>query len=256
MSALKIHQFACRTDNFGVLVHDERSGLTASIDAPEASAVRRALAETGLRLTHILTTHHHVDHVEGNLELKSETGCSIVGPKGEAEKIPGIDVLIGGGETFRLGDSEAKVLDTPGHTLGHISFWFSAAKVAFVGDTLFAIGCGRIIEGNPQMMWNSLQKLAALPPETSFHCGHEYTEANARFALTIEPGNSALAARAAEITTLRAAGKATLPSRIDVELATNPFLRPQSTEIRKRLAMEDKVDWQVFAEIRERKNKS
>ena len=252
---MKIHQFPCRTDNFGVLIHDA-AGLTASIDAPEAAAVRRALAETGWRLTHIFTTHHHADHVDGNLELKTETGCAITGPRGEAAKIPGIDTTIGGGETLSFGTHRAKVLDTPGHTLGHISYWFEAAKVAFVGDTLFSLGCGRIIEGDSQMMWASLRKLMDLPADTSFHCGHEYTEANARFALTIEPGNAALQARAAEVKALRAAGKPTLPATIGAELAANPFLRPHSPEIRKRLGLESAPDWQVFAEIRDRKNKS
>jgi hydroxyacylglutathione hydrolase len=256
MAALQIHQFPCRSDNFGVLIHDQASGVTASIDAPEAAAVRRALKEKGWRLTHIFTTHHHADHTDGNLELKSETGCTIIGPRGESAKIPGIDSDFAGGETLSFGGFKAKVLDTPGHTLGHISLWFEEARVAFVGDTLFSLGCGRVIEGTPQMMWASLSKLMALPAETSFHCGHEYTEANARFALTIEPGNAALRARAAEVTALRAAGKPSLPASIGAELAANPFLRPSSPEIRKRLGMEDKADWQVFAEIRERKNKS
>jgi len=256
MAELKLHQFPCRTDNFGVLIHDAASGLTASIDAPETAAVRRALGDMGWRLTHIFTTHHHADHTDGNLELKSETGCKIVGPRAESAKIPGVDAVYAGGDLLEFGNFKAKVLDTPGHTLGHISLWFEEAKVAFVGDTLFSLGCGRIIEGNPQMMWASLCTLAALPAETSFHCGHEYTEANARFALTIEPGNAALQARAAEVRALRAAGKPTLPATIGAELAANPFLRPHSTEIRKRLAMEGMPDWQVFAEIRERKNKS
>jgi hydroxyacylglutathione hydrolase len=256
VSGLQIHQFPCRSDNFGVLIHDAATGLTASIDAPESAAVRKALSNTGWNLTHIFTTHHHADHTDGNLELKSQTGCIIVGPAVESAKIPGIDSTMAGGETLSFGSFQAKVLDTPGHTLGHISLWFETAKVAFVGDTLFSLGCGRIIEGDPQMMWKSLSTLAALPPDTAFHCGHEYTEANARFALTIEPGNGALQARAAEVTALRAAGKPTLPSTIGAELAANPFLRPSSPEIRKRLGMAGKPDWQVFGEIRERKNKS
>lgn len=255
MAKLDIYQFPCLSDNFGVLIHDAAAGVTASIDAPEAAAVRTALAKTGWKLTHILTTHHHADHVDGNLELKTETKCTIVGPKGEADKIPGIDIKIGGGQSYMLGGFEAKVLDTPGHTLGHISYWFPDAKVAFVGDTLFSLGCGRILEGDPKMMWGSLQRLAALPPETAFHCGHEYTEANARFCMTIEPGNVALVARAAEVKALRAAGQPTLPSTIGAELAVNAFLRPQSQEIRQHLGMMDKADWEVFAEIRARKNK-
>lgn len=255
MAKLDIYQFPCLADNFGVLIHDAAAGVTASIDAPDTGAVRAALAKTGWPLTHILTTHHHSDHVDGNLELQKETRSTIVGPKTESAKIPGISVKVSGGDSYRLGGFEVKVLDTPGHTLGHISYWLPEAKVVFVGDTLFALGCGRILEGDPEMMWTSLQRLAALPPETSFYCGHEYTQANARFCLTIEPGNPALVARAAEIDALRAAGKPTLPSTIGAELATNVFLRARSPEIRNRLAMPDALDWAVFAEIRARKNK-
>lgn len=256
MTELQAHQFPCRSDNYGLLLRYGANGEAASIDAPETLAMRKALADTGWTLTHLLITHHHADHVEGNLEFKAETGCRIIGPKGEAAKIPGIDILIGGGERFKLGEHAAHVLDTPGHTLGHISYHFPDARIACVADTLFSLGCGRILEGDPEMMWASLQKLMALPPETTFYCGHEYTQANARFALTIEPGNAALVARAAEVDRLRAAGKPTLPSTIGAELTFNPFLRPSSPEIRQRLGMASQADWQVFAEIRERKNRS
>jgi hydroxyacylglutathione hydrolase len=255
MTALQAHQFPCRTDNFGLLLRYGEDGSAVAIDAPETSSMRKALAETGWKLTHLLVTHHHADHVEGNLDIKADTGCKIIGPKREAAKIPGIDVLIGGGETFMLGKHSVEVIDTPGHTLGHISFHFPAAKIACVADTLFSLGCGRILEGDPEMMWVSLQKLAALPPETTFYCGHEYTQANAKFALGIEPGNAALVARAAEVDRLRAAGQATCPSTIGAELAVNPFLRPHSAEIRQRLGMLDAPDWKVFAELRERKNR-
>ncbi len=255
MTALQAHQFPCRSDNFGLLLRYGADGAAVSIDAPDAGAVRKALVETGWRLTHLLITHHHADHVEGNLEIKAETGCTIIGPKREAAKIPGIDSVVGGGERFQLGVHSVEVLDTPGHTLGHISYWFPEAKIACVADTLFSLGCGRILEGDPEMMWASLQKLMALPPETTFYCGHEYTQANAKFALTIEPGNAALVARAAEVDRLRAAGKPTLPSTIGAELTFNPFLRPGSREIRQRLGMAEAPDWQVFAEIRERKNR-
>ena len=256
MAGLRIHQFPCRTDNLGVLVHDEATGATISIDAPEAAAVQRALKETGWKLTHIFTTHHHADHVEGNLELQSATRCRITGPALEAAKIPGIGATVGGGQTIAFGSHRVQVIDTPGHTLGHVSYWFDEDKLAFVGDTLFSLGCGRILEGDPRMMWSSLTKLMALPAATQFYCGHEYSQANARFALGIEPGNAALVERAAEIAALRAAGKPTLPSTIGAELAANPFLRPHSREIRAQLAMPDNDDWEVFAEIRERKNKS
>lgn len=255
MPQLEIHQFPCLSDNFGVLIHDATANVTASIDAPEAAAVRRALAEKGWRLTHILTTHHHADHVGGNEELKAETGCTIVGPKGEAGKIPGIDVKVGEGDRYTLGGFEVQVLDTPGHTIGHITYWIPAAKVAFVGDTLFAMGCGRILEGDARMMWTSLGKLMKLPRETVVYCGHEYTVANGTFAVGIEPGNTALAARLEKVKALRAAGKPTLPTTIGEELETNPFLRAPNAAIRKHLGMAANADWEVFGEVRERKNR-
>jgi hydroxyacylglutathione hydrolase len=255
MAKLEIHQFPCLSDNYGVLIHDSE-GPTAAIDAPDAKAVTAALKAKGWALTHILTTHHHHDHTGGNLELKSATGCTITGPRGEAAKIPGIDTQVGGGDTFRFGSHEVRVLDTPGHTAGHITYWLPQAGAAFVGDTLFAMGCGRVIEGNAQMMWESLKRLIALPRETVVYCGHEYTQANARFALTIEPDNAALQKRAKEVDALRAAGKPTLPTRMDIELETNPFLRPHVPAIQQRLGLVGKPEWQIFGEIRERKNRS
>jgi hydroxyacylglutathione hydrolase len=256
MATLQIYQFPCLSDNFGVLVHDPESGLTASIDAPEADKVTAALDEKGWRLTHILTTHHHADHTGGNTQLKTATGCRIVGPRNEAAKIPGIDERVGEGDALALGSHRIQVLDTPGHTAGHITFVIASAKAAFVGDTLFALGCGRVIEGTPQMMWGSLQKLMALPKDTAVYCGHEYTQANAKFALTIEPDSAALQKRAREVDAMRAAGKATLPTTIGLELETNPFLRPHVPAIQKRLGLEGRPEWEVFAEIRERKNRS
>ena len=255
MPKLEIYQFPCLSDNFGVLIHDAASNVTASIDAPAAAAVTGALAATGWKLTHILTTHHHADHTDGNLELKAETGCTIVGPRAEAQRIPGIDKSVGQGDTFEFGTFDVQVLDTPGHTAGHISYYIPGAKVAFVGDTLFALGCGRVIEGNAQMMWNSLQKLMALPPDTSVYCGHDYTQSNARFALTIEPDNAALVARSKAVDAKRVAGQATLPTTIGEELATNPFLRPNIPAIHQRLGMVGRPQWEIFGEIRERKNR-
>ncbi len=255
MAQLEIHQFPCLSDNYGVLIRDPQTNATASIDVPEAAAVRAALKAKGWTLTHVLTTHHHNDHTAGNLEIKAETGCTIIGPKAEAARIPGIDTAVGQGDRFKFGGFDVDVLDTPGHTAGHISLFIPAAEVAFVGDTLFAMGCGRVIEGNAQMMWDSLQKLAKLPPATRLYCGHEYTVANATFALTIEPENAALQRRAKEIGELRAQGKATLPTTVAAELETNVFLRPQVGVIRRRLGMESAADWQVFGEIRERKNR-
>ena len=252
--ALMIEQFPCRSDNFGVLIHDTEAGLTASIDAPQEKPIRDKLSDNGWRLDRILTTHHHGDHVEANLALKAEFGCVIAGPAAEVDKIPGIDEPVKGGDRFTFGGHQVHVIDTPGHTLGHVSYWIPAAGVAFVADTLFALGCGRVFEGTPHMMWASLDKLRALPEATRVYCGHEYTEANARFALTIEPENAELVARAAEIKEMRAAGKPTLPTTIGLEIRTNPFLRETVQRIKTRLGMERATPTQVFAEIRKRKD--
>jgi hydroxyacylglutathione hydrolase len=255
MATLQIYQFPCLSDNFGVLIHDPEAGVTASIDAPEASRIAAALDAKGWRLTHILTTHHHHDHTGGHAQLKAATGCRIVGPRNEAAKIPGIDEQVGEGDTVQFGSHRVQVIDTPGHTAGQVNYFIPSAKAAFCGDTLFAMGCGRVIEGTPQTMWSSLKKLMALPKDTSVYCGHEYTQANARFALTIEPDSPALQKRAAEVDAMRAAGQATLPTTIGLELDTNPFLRPHVPAIQKRLGMQGKPEWQIFAEIRERKNR-
>lgn len=256
VAKLEIHQFPCLSDNFGVLIRDADADVVASIDAPEAEAVKRALAEKGWRLTHILTTHYHADHTDGNLALKAETNCTIIGPRAEAAKIPGLDQAVGEGDVFSFGSFQVHVFDCPGHTAGHIIYWIPAADVAFVGDVLFAIGCGRVNEAPYEMMWQSLEKVMALPPSTQVYFGHEYTLSNAKFALTIEPENDALQQRTKEIERMRAAGEPTSPTRIDLELATNPFLRPNSPDIRKRLGMEGEPDWKVFGEIRDRKNRA
>jgi hydroxyacylglutathione hydrolase len=256
MAEIEIHQFPCLSDNYGVLIRDAEAGVVASIDAPDAATVKTALADKGWRLTHILTTHHHADHTDGNLSLKEETKCTIIGPRGEAAKIPGLDKAVGEGDSFAFGGLQVHVFDTPGHTAGHITYSIPAAGLAFAGDTLFAMGCGRVIEGTPQMMWASLQKIAAFPPATQVYCGHEYTLANAKFALTIEPENQALQKRYKKVEALRAADKPTLPTRVDIELETNPFLRPHSRAIQERLGMIGAPDWKIFAEIRERKNRA
>lgn len=256
MAELEIHQFHCLSDNYGVLIRDPQANLVASIDAPTADAVKAALSETGWTLTHILTTHHHGDHTAGNVALKEATGCTIIGPKPEAQKIPGIDQAVGEGETFKWGNFDVHVQETPGHTAGHIIYHLPKASVAFVGDTLFAMGCGRVNEGSMQQMYESVQKVAHLPRDTFLYCGHEYTVANADFALTVEPGNAALQERAKEVKALRAAGKPTLPTRVDIELETNPFIRASSPEIRATVGLQSAEDWQVFAEVRERKNRA
>jgi hydroxyacylglutathione hydrolase len=254
MSALEVHQFTCRSDNYCVLIHDADTGLTASIDAPEEAAIRTALADTGWKLTHILNTHHHFDHVEGNANLKAEFGCIIIGPKDEAAKIPQIDTSVAHGETFSFGGHLVEVIGTPGHTLGEISYYLPDDGVVFAGDTLFALGCGRIFEGTPEMMWHSLQRLSELPRDTLVYCGHEYTLSNAKFAITVDPDNEVLQTRLAEIMSLRAQDLPTLPTSIGLELETNPFMRPQDAGIRSTLGMTDASDTEVFAEIRARKD--
>jgi hydroxyacylglutathione hydrolase len=251
----KTHQFPCLQDNFGVLLHDPATGATASIDAPEAAAVQAALNETGWRLTDILVTHHHADHTQGIAELKQRHNCRVVAPRAEASRIPLGDETVGEGEFVTIGGLRARVLDTPGHTAGHISYWFEEEKLAFVGDTLFSIGCGRVIEGTPEMMWKSLLKLRALPDDVSFFCGHEYTDANVRFALTVEPDNAALKARAAEVQALRAKNLPTLPATIGAEKAANPFLHADDPKVAAAVGMAGHSPADVFGEIRARKNK-
>jgi hydroxyacylglutathione hydrolase len=247
--------FGCLSDNFGVLLHDPATGATASIDAPEARPVEAALSKTGWRLTDILVTHHHNDHTAGIGELKARHHCRVTAPRAEAQRIAHVDATVAEGDTVKVGGLAGRVFDTPGHTAGHISYFFPADKLAFVGDTLFSIGCGRVIEGDPQMMWNSLVKLRGLPDDTRFFCGHEYTEANIRFAKTIEPNNKALATRADEVAKLRAADKPTIPTTIGAEKAANPFLRADDLALAKSLDLGGQPAWKVFAEIRERKNR-
>src|ERR1700742_4443002 len=213
--------FLCLKDNYGVLVHDPSSGATAAIDAPEAAPVEAALAATGWKLSDILVTHHHADHTGGIAELKDRWRCKVTAPRAEAARIPAVDATVGEADTVKVGGLTARVIETPGHTSVHISYVFDADKLAFVGDTLFSIGCGRVIEGTPEMMWASLLKLRALPDDTLVYCGHEYTEANIRFALTIEPDNMDLRARAEEAKRQAAAGQPTIPTTIGEEKRAN-----------------------------------
>jgi hydroxyacylglutathione hydrolase len=248
--------FLCLSDNYGVLLHDSESGATAAIDAPEAAPIEAALAASGWRLTDILVTHHHADHTGGIAELKDKHGCRVVAPAGEAARIPMVDETVRENDHVRVGDLEAQVLETPGHTSGHISYVFPADKLAFVGDTLFSIGCGRVIEGTPEMMWSSLLKLRGLPDDTRIYCGHEYTKANVAFARTIEPANAALAEREKDVERLLAAREPTIPTTIGEEKAANPFLRADVPEVARSVGLAGLPAWKVFAEIRERKNRS
>lgn len=252
--AIRIDQFMCRADNFGALVHDDATGKTLLVDAPEEKPIIAAIERTGWKPDLLLITHHHADHVEANLTLKQRFNLTIVGPKAEAAKIPGIDRTVVEGDTIPFGAEQIQVFETPGHTAGHVSYYFPESGVLFAADTLFAIGCGRLLECKPPVMFESLKRLAALPPATKVYCGHEYTQSNARFALTVDPTNAALKERAAEVDALRAEDKATLPTTIGRELATNPFLRWHDPAIRKHLGMEDASDAEVFAEIRRRKD--
>jgi hydroxyacylglutathione hydrolase len=251
----EIRLFLCLKDNYGVLIHDSESGATAAIDAPEAAPVEAALKAAGWKLTDILVTHHHADHTDGIKALKDKYKCRVVAPKAEASQIPAVDETVREGDKVSVGKLSADVIETPGHTSGHITYWFHRDKIAFAGDTLFSIGCGRVIEGTPEMMWNSLKKLRDLPDDTEIYCGHEYTAANIRFALTIEPDNPVLAARAAEVTQQMEAKEPTIPVTIGDEKLANPFLRADIPEVAAGVGMAGKPAAQVFAEIRARKNK-
>jgi hydroxyacylglutathione hydrolase len=246
------HLFTCLSDNYGVLLHDPNTGATASIDAPDAAPVEAALQATGWTLTDILVTHHHGDHTAGVAPLKRKYNCRVVGPNSDKFRA---DETVGEGQTVKIGQLSARVLETPGHTLDHIAYVLDADGIAFVGDTLFSIGCGRVIEGDAAQMWASLLKLRALPDDMKFYCGHEYTQANIKFALTIEPGNEALLARAREVDALRAAGKPTLPATIGAEKQANCFLRADVPAVAAAVGMAGRPAAEVFAEMRARKNR-
>ncbi len=251
---LNIHLIPCLKDNYAYLVHEPSTRSVAVVDPSEAAPVFEALSARKLTLTHILNTHHHFDHTGGNLELKAKTGAKVIGPKADADRIPGIDLGVSEGQLLAIGTSIAHIFDIPAHTRGHIAFWFQSEKAVFTGDTMFAMGCGRLFEGTPGQMWNSLSKLARLPLETQVYCGHEYTLSNGRFALTLEPENADLKARMIEVESLRARNLPTIPSTIGLEIKTNPFLRPASKELRRSLSLDQAEDVAVFAEIRARKD--
>jgi hydroxyacylglutathione hydrolase len=252
----EIRLFPCLTDNFGYLIHDPATQATASIDAPEAGPVLKALEREGWTLTDILVTHHHGDHVGGVAELKQKYGCRVVAPHDKSAHIANADLRVGQGDVVKVGSLLARVLDTPGHTLDHISYVFDSEKALFAADTLFSIGCGRVFEGTYPMMWDSLLKLRALPDDFKLYCGHEYTAANVKFALTVEPDNAALKARAEEVTRLRAANKPTVPTLLGEEKKANVFLRADEPSVAAGVRMKGKSATEVFGELRERKNKS
>ena len=252
MTPLAIELVPCLSDNYAYLVHDQDAGLCAVVDPSEAPPVKRALAAKGWKLTHILNTHHHFDHTGGNVALKEEFGAEIVGPGKDRDRFAGLDTGVDESTGWSFGGRKVRVMDIPAHTSSHIAFIVDDA--AFTGDTLFAMGCGRLFEGTPAMMWSSLSKLMTLPDATRIFCGHEYTQSNGRFALTLEPSNAALVARMRDVDAARAKGAPTIPSTLGLEKQTNPFLRPNSPELRKTLGMESASDVEVFAETRKRKD--
>ena len=241
----------CLSDNYAYLV---KSGdWCAVVDPSEAGPVQAALKKRGWKLTHILNTHHHLDHCGGNLDLKQETGAIVVGPAKDTARIPGLDVGVDEASGWEFDGRKVRVLEVPAHTRGAITFVIDGN--AFTGDTMFLMGCGRLFEGDPQMMWTSLSKLMTLPDETRIYCGHEYTESNGRFALTLEPGNQVLQARFADVKATRAKGKPTVPGTMGLEKQTSPFLRPDNAEIRRSLGMETAGTVAAFGEIRARKDR-
>ena len=249
--SITVHQFPCLSDNYGFLVRDDASGLAACIDTPDAAVILRELNALGWKLDLILNTHWHPDHAGGNAEIKAATGASVVGPQ-EVERIgQAPDRIVAGGDIVALGETRFEVIESGGHTLGHVAYYAPAGDVAFVGDTLFALGCGRLFEGTPQQMWDSLQRLAELPDDTKVYCAHEYTASNARFALSVDDA-PALKARAGDIFAARERGEWTVPTTIGLEKATNPFLRAPA--LAGRMGLSGAPDHEAFAAIRAAKD--
>lgn len=254
--AMIVDIFACRTDNYGYLAHDTETGATAAIDAPEAEPIREALRGRGWELTDIFVTHHHTDHTDGIAALKKGFGVRVSGPRAEADRIGGLVNLVEPGDTVMLGSIPLTVIGTPGHTLGHVCYHDATFGHLFTGDALFSLGVGKMFEGTPGPMWAGLERLRALPDDTLVYVGHEYTEANARFALSVDADNEALKERAAEVRDLRLAGRFTIPARLGVEKAANPFLRADAPELAEAVGLKPGTDpGQVFGALRAAKDK-
>ncbi len=254
MAPLDIVLVPALSDNYVYLLHDQATGATAVVDPGEAAPVEAALAERGWTLTHILNSHHHADHIDGNTALKTKYNATLVGPKAEAARIDDMDVTVAEGDSYDFAGHAAAVYETPGHTSGHIAFYFADSDALFCGDTLFALGCGRMFEGTPEQFWTSLSKLRDLPDATRVYCGHEYTSSNAKFALSIDGDNPALKARADEIERLRADGQPTVPSLLGQEKAINPFLRADDPAIAAAVGKAGEAPVAVFAAIRQGKD--
>ncbi|MBA3911311.1 MAG: hydroxyacylglutathione hydrolase [Rhodobacter sp.] len=253
--ALELVTIPCRTDNYAYLVHDAASGQTAVIDVPDAAPVLAALKSRGWQLSDILITHHHDDHISGVESLRAATGAMVLGAAADAHRLPPLDYALTEAASFAIGTEKVRVIDVPGHTVGHIAFHFPESRLAFTADSLMSGGCGRLFEGTAAQMWQSLQKLAALPPDTLICSGHEYTASNLRFAATLEPGNPALISRIERVAAARAAGLPTVPVDLQTELDTNPFLRAGLPAIKAAVGLPDADDAMVFAEIRARKDR-
>jgi len=253
-ASLIVHQFPCLNDNYGYLIHDSANNLTAAIDTPDAITIQAELEAKGWKLTHILNTHHHGDHAGGNLALKEAYDCHIIGAANDAHRIPGIDTRVSDGDKFQFGDFVVLVLETPGHTSGHIVYHLPDENMAFVGDTLFAMGCGRLFEGTAEQMWDSLGKIMHWPDETVIYCAHEYTLANGKFAQAVDTQNPALDARMEEVVKARNEGLPTVPTTLGLEKRTNPFLRAQDADFAAGLGMAGQPAVEVFAEARKRKD--
>ena len=252
----EIHAFRCLDDNIGVLVRDPATGACAAIDAPEEAAVAAALDEKGWRLTEILVTHRHADHVQGIDGLKRRYGgVRVTAPEKARNEVPGADRYVGEGDRVSLGNLDAEVWDTPGHCRDHIAYWFAGERALFAGDTIFTLGCGRVMESTHAQMWASLERFAGLPDDVRVYSGHDYTIANARFALAVEPDNAALKARAAEADAAKAQGRFLIPSRMAAEKATNPFLRARESAVARAVKLEGAKPGAVFQALREWKDR-
>ncbi|MDG2318831.1 MAG: hydroxyacylglutathione hydrolase [Rhodospirillaceae bacterium] len=254
MAQLDIRQIPVLNDNYVYLVREPEQNAVGVVDPALVEPIMAEAERLGWAITHVINTHHHGDHTGGNLEIKKRTGCTIVGPGHDRDRIPGIDLEVNDGDTFKFGAAEADVFFVPGHTRGHIAYWFAGADALFCGDTLFSIGCGRVFEGTMDQMWSSLSRLRALPSETRVYCAHEYTQSNIQFAVSVDPNNLALRTREAEVKRKRERGEPTVPSRLGEELAANPFLRADQSDFQAALGMAGADPVAVFTKVRQRKD--
>lgn len=253
-TSLEIVRIPVLSDNYVWLMREPQSGCVGVVDPAVAAPVLAEAAKRGWKITHILNTHHHGDHVGGNLEIKAATGCTIVGLGRDRARLPGIDITVDDGDRYRFGEAEAEVFFVPGHTSGHCAYAFRDQRALFCGDTLFALGCGKMFEGTPQQFWTSLSRLRSLPDDMRVYCAHEYTQSNARFAVTVETDNKQLMARSASIDAARSRGEATVPSLLGEEKQTNPFLRADLPSVQKAVGLPGGDPAKVFAEVRHRKD--